>query len=131
MKKYYFTSSKNCYTIQTAGQFVCPVTGEIFDGIGIVYLYSYDTLIGYIVDIDEFNTRLYLTRYYDYSPTTIQHLHKFLKSFDIVGFSVPTFRKQCERAGGSWCIAYRDGDILVQYDRTCYTMETIYNLLSE
>ncbi len=131
MKKHYFLTTKNAYEIHSAGQFTCPVTGEVFDNVGIVYLYSYGTLIAYIVDIDELDTRLYLTRYYDYSPTTIQHLHKFLKAFNIACFSVPTFRKKCEHAGETWCIPYRDGDILVQYDRTCYAMETIYNLLNE
>ena len=129
MKKHYFTTTKNTYYIDGKRDII-DNNGVVCGHTIIKYLYSYDTLIGYVIydsAIDE--THVFLTKYYDYSRTTEQHLHKFLNYLDIRGgFNIPNFRKICEYGAGVKTLITRcsGNDIFYHYDGFNYDMETYY-----
>lgn len=129
MKKQYYISSKNTYYIDGKR--------DIIDNDGVVcgytiikYLYSYDTLIGYVIYYSTLEeTHVFLTKYYAYSRTTIQHLYKFLDFCEIRGgFNIPNFRKICEYGIGVKTLITRCSgrDIFYHYDGFNYDMETLY-----
>lgn len=131
--KNYFLTTKNAYYIDGGGD-ILDNDGVVVGYKAIKYLYSYDTLIGYVIFDNEIEeTHIYLTRYYDYSRTTIQHLHKFLDFLGIKGcFNVTEFRKVCEYGTGVKTLIYNSSGrgIFYHYDSFDYAMETLYFISS-
>lgn len=105
IRKYYFISTKNAYELSYTFNTTC-----------VRCLYSYDTLIAaYLIKNGE--KTVIFGHNYDYSRTTIQHLHKWFKYNDIPVLPVPIIRKNLE---------YNNGYIMVKGD-VSYTYKPFHN----